>query len=397
MRIMRSEDEKVIAAQANNSIFNESDTENKFDYDVDFSFSEIKFRNEIAKDRKYGTSNIKPINRNKGAIKERLYREAIEEASRIRTGGYYNQLVQEDNLYGFHENIPGRLKERVNDDKVSQVNDSFFQKDQQQFVQPQLINNTGYEQMSRPRNNMSEYQQPLMENRNNNPFNQTIMPSKESNMAFEQQFKNVNNVMFAPPQNINNVMSDSLQNINNNVLEMDKPKIEPNITPYGKNQGNNIYDDIMNKVNEDILKQNKNESSTKVLDEGRQLLRQVEDKKNNIPYKKTEIYDKEKNRNKKNNGLVVRDCKAERYKNNNSSSENLSPLSWLCSVIFMAVPVIGFIISGIVSLIVPKNDTLKQFARVCLTCHMVASLVATYLYLSGTISLEFIKIYLSRI
>ena len=381
MRIMRSEDEKVIAAQANNSIFNESSDQNKFDYDPDFSFSEIRFRNEIARDRKYGTGNIKPINRNKSVVKERLYRDAIEEASRIRTGGYYNQLVQEENVYGIHDNVPGRLKEKVNNEKIAQINDVLNYNINQKFEK----NDNVYKEMTFQKQ-QPQFEPQMLQNKNNNMvFEQQPLPRPVDNRVFEQQVHNINNVMFSPQQEINN-----------NPIVMQQNQVNPSNMPYGRNQSNNVYDDIMNKVNEDIIKQNKSGSSTKVIDEGREVLRQTDNKKNNIPYKKTEIYEKGKSLDKKNPGLVIRDCKAERYKNGIDSNEKASPLSWVCSIIFMIVPIIGFIISGIVSLIVPKDNGLKNFARVCLTCHMLISLAATYLYLSGTVSFEVIKNYISR-
>ena len=123
MRIRRSDDETVIAAGVNNSSYGQSNND-RFDYDMDISFSEMQVRNEIVKDRIYGTSNIKPMARNKSVMKERLYKEAIEESSRMKTGGYYNQIFGELNYHKLHDNVPGRLKERVNNEKVAQINDA---------------------------------------------------------------------------------------------------------------------------------------------------------------------------------------------------------------------------------------------------------------------------------
>ena len=98
---------------------------------------------------------------------------------------------------------------------------------------------------------------------------------------------------------------------------------------------------------------------------------------------------------KSDKGLVVRDCKSAKNKDGEKNDKS-SVASRLFGMICMVIPVLGFIVSGIISLAVPKDKAFKNFARFCLTCHMLVSVAATYLYLSGTISIELIKSYISR-
>ena len=72
MRVIRSDNEKVIAAQSNNSKYDYNYGESNFDYDfcVEHTFSDKKFMNELARDRVYGIANMRPIKRSKSVVKE---------------------------------------------------------------------------------------------------------------------------------------------------------------------------------------------------------------------------------------------------------------------------------------------------------------------------------------
>ena len=370
MRIIRTDDEKVIAAESNNSTYGQS-SDDRFDYDMDISFSEMQFRNEIVKDRMYGTSNIKPMARNKSVMKERLYKEAIEESSRMKTGGYYNQIFGEANDYRLHDNVPGRLKEKVNEEKMAQINDALAYN----MNHDKEINQISFR--------MEEA---------------ALKMTKDAFNNFQDNKQNMNQI-----HNVNqkfNINQNSNKSINQNINR------QPNMNNIGVNgfinqpgfvAQNDKYDDIMNKVNADIIQQNRIDPSTKMVNDGRKEFKDEGNRQNNIPYKKTAVFEKGSNASKENNnGLVVRDCKSAKNNQENQQNDKQSAGSWLCGIVFMIIPILGFIVSGIVSLAVPKDKAYKNFARVCLTCHMLVSVAITYLYLSGTISIELINNYLSR-
>ena len=302
MRVIRSEDEKVIAAQSNNSRYNRNGTDGHFEYEfcTEYSFSDKKFMNELARDRVYGTANMRPVNRNKSMVKERLYQKAIEESSRMKTGGYYNELGSLQNEYCIHDTIPGRLKDKINEEKVCQINDAIA-------------------------SNM---------------------------MKQETEMKN----------EFNNLSQDNL--IQFEVKESQE-------SPYRKKPRKDMYEDIMDRVNNDIINNsNQNGSNTKIVESGRQELRQeVAVQVNNIPYKKTEIFEKGSKKGKKQeNGLVVRDCKSEKHckskkrGKSKSTGRKIAVGAWLLSAMLM-----------------------------------IASIAVTYLYMTGEISIELIKSYISRI
>ena len=93
------------------------------------------------------------------------------------------------------------------------------------------------------------------------------------------------------------------------------------------------------------------------------------------------------------NGLVVRDCKEER---NSGTDQGVGIGGWICGMIFMIIPVLGFLVSMITSIAVSKDRAYKNFARFCLSVHMLVSLAAAYLYFSGTINVDMIKSFINR-
>ena len=120
MRIMRSDDEQIVSAQdryqyGQNNIYykQQSNSSCAYDADVDFSYSGRQFMNELAKDRKFGTSNIRPVERDRDSFSERMYQDAIEEASRVKTMGYFNDLSKIEGTNPLHNTIPGRLREKA--------------------------------------------------------------------------------------------------------------------------------------------------------------------------------------------------------------------------------------------------------------------------------------------
>ena len=121
MRIMRSDDEQIVSAQArytygqNNIYYNQqSNQKGVYDAEVDFSYSGRQFMNELERDRQYGTGNIRPVERDMSSFSERMYNDAIEEASRVKTMGYFNDLSKLEGTNPLHNTIPGRLREKAN-------------------------------------------------------------------------------------------------------------------------------------------------------------------------------------------------------------------------------------------------------------------------------------------
>ena len=69
---------------------------------------------------------------------------------------------------------------------------------------------------------------------------------------------------------------------------------------------------------------------------------------------------------------------------------------WLSSIIVMIFPVLGFIVSSIVSLVVPKDKIYKIFVRFCLMAHILCSIAVAYLYYNDMINLSIIKSYIGN-
>jgi len=351
MRIIRSEDEKVIAAQPNNSIYSKS-SDMKYDYDLDVSFSEMQFRNEIAKDRIYGTANIKPRGKNKSVMKERLYKEAIEESSRIKTGGYYNQIFHESDPYFAHDNMPGRLKEKVNNEKVTQITDALTFNMNHEF--DKVGNSAINHQRIRPQP-QQEFEAEIMRLKQIDKLEPPVR-GQQAIPKEQEQFEMPKLSAFAFENKVEKPMDFEKMNqriMNQNTMGLGSMKCQPMMQGneiQSPIQGNDMYEDIMNKLNDDIIKQSKEDPQTRIMDSGRQAIRDDGAKKNNIPYKKTELFEKGLSKDKE-NGLVVRDCKGSKNGIQATGEQGTDVLSWICSGIVMIVPIIGFVISGIVSLV----------------------------------------------
>lgn len=345
MRVIRSDDEKVIAAQSNNSKYDYNCGESNFDYDfcVEYTFSDKKFMNELARDRVYGIANMRPIKRSKSVVKERLYQTAIEESSRMKTGGYYNELGSIPKEYCIHDTIPGRLKDKINDETVFQINDAIASN----VMKQESRMKTEYHNLKQEHIKKVEY---------NNLKQEPIMKTDYNNINYEPRMK----TEFSSANQFN-MMPFDMQAVNNNPVLNNQVES----SPYSKKNKKDMYEDIMDRVNKDLIDNSKkSDGNTKAVDSDRKKLRQeVGGKANNIPYKKTEIFEKGSNKGrKKEEGLVVRDCKSEKKGKAKSSGKKMAIGAWVISVMVM-----------------------------------IASIAMTYLYMTGEISLELIKTYISKI
>ena len=155
------------------------------------------------------------------------------------------------------------------------------------------------------------------------------------------------------------------------------------------------YDELMDKVRDNI----QHEIETQLVEEGREKLREkVKVQVNNIPYKATKEYTGGSfGRQVAEQQLQVRDYKVDKSNKGDGESgeeKKMGILSWIFLFPFMIAPIIGFIVSGVISFSVPKDKTFKGFARFCLTIHMVMSLVAVYMYYKGYLDISLVKKYI---
>ena len=393
MRIMRSDDEQIVSAQArytygqNNIYYNQqSNQKGVYDAEVDFSYSGRQFMNELARDRQYGTGNIRPVERDMSSFSERMYNDAIEEASRVKTMGYFNDLSKLEGTNPLHNTIPGRLREKANIHLQSNNQKSDF-------------NNKGNNNLDSFTNN--SFSNASFANKSNfintgdgiKSYSESAVNKDDVNFSFEN--KEPGSYKSFADNKTNNqegFMSFKSEMIppNGNTGTFSNGIPQQNITPnVDINKAGNL-DSLMNKVVDNL----QHEIETQLVEEGRAELREkVKVQANNLPYKKTKEYTGGSfGKQVAEQELQVRDYKVDKGK---QDGKGMGFFTWLLSVPFMIAPIVGFIISGIVSIAVPKDEKFKGFARFCLTLHMVLSLVAVYLYYKGYIDLNTIKKYLN--
>ena len=393
MRIMRSDDEQIVSAQArytygqNNIYYNQqSNQKGVYDAEVDFSYSGRQFMNELARDRQYGTGNIRPVERDMSSFSERMYNDAIEEASRVKTMGYFNDLSKLEGTNPLHNTIPGRLREKANIHLQSNNQKSDF-------------NNKGNNNLDSFTNN--SFSNASFANKSNfintgdgiKSYSESAVNKDDVNFSFEN--KEPGSYKSFADNKTNNqegFMSCNSEMIppNGNTGTFSNGIPQQNITPnVDINKAGNL-DSLMNKVVDNL----QHEIETQLVEEGRTELREkVKVQANNLPYKKTKEYTGGSfGKQVAEQELQVRDYKVDKGK---KDGKGMGFFTWLLSVPFMIAPIVGFIISGIVSIAVPKDEKFKGFARFCLTLHMVLSLVAVYLYYKGYIDLNTIKKYLN--
>lgn len=382
MRIMRSDDEQIVSAQArytygqNNIYYNQqSNQKGVYDAEVDFSYSGRQFMNELARDRQYGTGNIRPVERDMSSFSERMYNDAIEEASRVKTMGYFNDLSKLEGTNPLHNTIPGRLREKANihlqsNNQKSDFNNNSFSN--ASFANKSNFINTGEGIKS---------------------YSESAVNKDDVNFSFENKEPgSYKSFADNKPNNKEGFMSFNSEMIppNGNAGTFSNGIPQQNITPnVDINKAGNL-DSLMNKVVDNL----QHEIETQLVEEGRAELREkVKVQANNLPYKKTKEYTGGSfGKQVAEQELQVRDYKVDKGK---QDGKGMGFFTWLLSVPFMIAPIVGFIISGIVSIAVPKDEKFKGFARFCLTLHMVLSLVAVYLYYKGYIDLNTIKKYLN--
>ena len=383
MRIMRSDDEQIVSAQArytygqNNIYYNQqSNQKGVYDAEVDFSYSGRQFMNELARDRQYGTGNIRPVERDMSSFSERMYNDAIEEASRVKTMGYFNDLSKLEGTNPLHNTIPGRLREKANIHLQSNNQKSDFNNkgnnNLDSFANKSNFINTGdgiksYSESAVNKDDVNF----SFENKEPGSY-KSFADNKTNN---QEGFMSFNSEMI-PPNGNTGTFSNGIP--------------QQNITPnVDINKAGNL-DSLMNKVVDNL----QHEIETQLVEEGRAELREkVKVQANNLPYKKTKEYTGGSfGKQVAEQELQVRDYKVDKGK---QDGKGMGFFTWLLSVPFMIAPIVGFIISGIVSIAVPKDEKFKGFARFCLTLHMVLSLVAVYLYYKGYIDLNTIKKYLN--
>ena len=393
MRIMRSDDEQIVSAQArytygqNNIYYNQqSNQKGVYDAEVDFSNSGRQFMNELARDRQYGTGNIRPVERDMSSFSERMYNDAIEEASRVKTMGYFNDLSKLEGTNPLHNTIPGRLREKANIHLQSNNQKSDF-------------NNKGNNNLDSFTNN--SFSNASFANKSNfintgegiKSYSESAVNKDDVNFSFENKEPgSYKSFADNKPNNQEGFMSFNSEMIppNGNAGTFSNGIPQQNITPnVDINKAGNL-DSLMNKVVDNL----QHEIETQLVEEGRAELREkVKVQANNLPYKKTKEYTGGSfGKQVAEQELQVRDYKVDKGK---KDGKGMGFFTWLLSVPFMIAPIVGFIISGIVSIAVPKDEKFKGFARFCLTLHMVLSLVAVYLYYKGYIDLNTIKKYLN--
>lgn len=406
MRIMRSDDEQIVSAQGryqygqNNMYYNQqSNGSCAYDADVDFSYSGRQFMNELAKDRKFGTSNIRPVERDRDSFSERIYQDAIEEASRVKTMGYFNDLSKIEGTNPLHNTIPGRLREKAS------IHNQTNEIQNKTNVQKSNLNSINYNDIKVNDNiNNSSYNNLVKNDFSKGAddkkivYSEKMMAPQENNvMSFgnkETNISNMENMPFGnkrtiPPNGISNMGASSFQN-----NQMANSGISSSIAANINNPSK--YDELMDKVRDNI----QHEIETQLVEEGREKLREkVKVQVNNIPYKATKEYTGGSfGRQVAEQQLQVRDYKVDKStKGDGESGEDkkMGILSWIILVPFMIVPAVGLIVSGVISFLVPKDKPLKVFARFCLTVHLVMSLVAVYMYFKGYLDISLIKKYIN--
>ena len=417
MRIMRSDDEQIVSAQArytygqNNIYYNQqSNQKGVYDAEVDFSYSGRQFMNELARDRQYGTGNIRPVERDMSSFSERMYNDAIEEASRVKTMGYFNDLSKLEGTNPLHNTIPGRLREKANihlqsNNQKSDFNnkgnnnlDSLTNKDnyinKDSFTnKDSFINKGDFTNNTFPNASFANKSNFINTGDGIKSYSESAVNKDDVNFSFEN--KEPGSYKSFADNKTNNqegFMSFNSEMIppNGNTGTFSNGIPQQNITPnVDINKAGNL-DSLMNKVVDNL----QHEIETQLVEEGRAELREkVKVQANNLPYKKTKEYTGGSfGKQVAEQELQVRDYKVDKGK---QDGKGMGFFTWLLSVPFMIAPIVGFIISGIVSIAVPKDEKFKGFARFCLTLHMVLSLVAVYLYYKGYIDLNTIKKYLN--
>ena len=405
MRIMRSDDEQIVSAQdryqyGQNNIYykQQSNSSCAYDADVDFSYSGRQFMNELAKDRKFGTSNIRPVERDRDSFSERMYQDAIEEASRVKTMGYFNDLSKIEGTNSLHNTIPGRLREKASihnqtneiQNKTNVLKSNLNSINYNNIKVNDNINNSSYNNLTK--NDFSKgaddkkivYSEKMMAPQENNVMS---FGNKETNIS------NMGNMSFGnnqtiPPNGISNMTASSFQN-NQMANSGISSSIATNMNKPSK------YDELMDKVRDNI----QHEIETQLVEEGREKLREkVKVQVNNIPYKATKEYTGGSfGRQVAEQQLQVRDYKVDKSNKGDGEAgeeKKMGILSWIFLFPFMIAPIIGFIVSGVISFSVPKDKTFKGFARFCLTIHMVMSLVAVYMYYKGYLDISLVRKYI---
>lgn len=345
MRIKRSDDEQIVSAhdrylygQNNNLYYNQqSNTSCAYDAEVDFSYSDKEFMNELAKDRAYGVANIRPVSKDMNSFSQRMYKDAIEEASRVKTMGYFNQFPELKPTNPVHNSTHKRINH-------------------------------------------------IKQESNNNDSNKVInFESKTDNISFTQDNINLSNKMsFSANDNISNNNNINFVNFGEQPSCPQPDNISPSIS--SPNNYNAMLDAVHNNIKQEI--------ATQIVDENKAKLReQVKTDANNIPYKKTqEFIPTTDSNNNQQQQLQVRDYKKSK---NSGEQSTMSFIQWLLAIPFLVMPFIGFLISSIISIISPNTKSFRIFTRFCLIIHMLVSIVAVYLYCTGKLNLEIIKSYLN--
>ena len=402
---MRSDDEQIVSAQdryqyGQNNIYykQQSNSSCAYDADVDFSYSGRQFMNELAKDRKFGTSNIRPVERDRDSFSERMYQDAIEEASRVKTMGYFNDLSKIEGTNPLHNTIPGRLREKASihnqtneiQNKTNVLKSNLNSINYNNIKVNDNINNSSYNNLIK--NDFSKgaddkkivYSEKMMAPQENNVMS---FGNKETNIS------NMGNMSFGnnqtiPPNGISNMTASSFQN-NQMANSGISSSIAANMNKPSK------YDDLMDKVRDNI----QHEIETQLVEEGREKLREkVKVQVNNIPYKATKEYTGGSfGRQVAEQQLQVRDYKVDKSNKGDGEAgeeKKMGILSWIFLFPFMIAPIIGCIGAGVISFSVPKDKTFKGFARFCLTIHMVMSLVAVYMYYKGYLDISLVRKYI---
>ena len=276
MRIVRSDDEQIVSAhgrylygQSNNLYYNQqNNTSCAYDAEVEFSYSDKIFINELAKDRAYGTSNIKPLAKDLNSFTERMYKDAVEEASRVKTMGYFNQFP-ELKLSNPVQNSPHNIRNHINNANIK--NDR---------AKGGHIANM-----------------------------KSVTHAAPSNIPKEpHKIINFDAKVNAPINNIpSNKEEDNFFNFGSDPVKEIKP---PEVA-----SAPNKYNDLLDQVHNNL----KQEIATQIVEENRLKLReQVKVEANNIPYRKTKEFVPTENNGPKlepQQKLQVRNSKEKKEKN----------------------------------------------------------------------------------
>lgn len=248
MRIVRSDDEQIVSAhgrylygQSNNLYYNQqNNTSCAYDAEVEFSYSDKLFINELAKDRAYGTANIKPLAKDLNSFTERMYKDAVEEASRVKTMGYFNQFP-ELKLSNPVQNSPHNIRNQIKNNNI---------------------------------NNNRAKGGHIANMKSPNNVIQSNTPKESSNII------NFDVKAHAP------INSEPIKKQDNNFFNFGSEPIKEMRPPEVASPPNK-YNDLLDQVHNNL----KQEIATQIVEENRLKLReQVKVEANNIPYRKTKEF-----------------------------------------------------------------------------------------------------------